>query len=125
MSMAKILRVGFVAAGLALVTGCPSTSSEGNIVTAISKVASGNMTDLTSTEVLILLDRIGEISPQVAGITITADEAEAAVDFLQANNIDTIADIEAIASNPDGLVVPDSVASLVESTSLPEAQAFR
>lgn len=124
MSIRRTAWLGVVGLGLGLLTGCPS-QSEGNLITALSKVAGGTMTDLTATEVLILIDRIGDVNPQVAGITVTETEADAAVEFLQANDINTVSDIQALVNNPAGIVVPDSVESLVESVSLPEAAAFR
>ena len=55
---------------------------------------------------------------------ITDEQAAAAVEFLQVNNLNTIADIQAFvqeaAENPGSVVIPDSVLDLIEAGNLPD-----
>ena len=78
----------------------------------------GQMTSLTPDEIQIVSDTISDLSPDVS-LFIGDDEAAVAVDFLQANNLNSIDDIvafaEQVADDPSGVVIPESLVQLVES----------
>lgn len=109
---------------LVWVTGCPfgntrtTNQGGGTIITAASKVVGGQMTSLTPDEIQIVSDAISDLSPDVS-LFIGDDEAAAAVDFLRANNLNSIEDIaafaEQVANDPSGVVIPESLVQLVES----------
>ena len=75
-------------------------------------------TSLTPDEIQIVSDAISDLSPDVS-LFIGDDEAAAAVDFLRANNLNSIEDIaafaEQVANDPSGVVIPESLVQLVES----------
>lgn len=114
---------------LPLLTGCPqvavdefSNQGGGNLVTATSKIVGGRLGELTPDEVQILGDRVTQVAPLVEAEVIEAgeisdDEAEAAVDFLVVNDINTVSDlrdtIELAGENPEAVVIPQSLANLV------------
>lgn len=105
-------------------TGCPfgntrtTNQGGGTVITAASKVVGGRMTSLTPDEIQIVSDAISDLSPDVS-LFIGDDEAAAAVDFLQANNLNSIEDIAAFAeqaaNDPSGVVIPESLIQLVGS----------
>lgn len=107
--------------GLAALTGCPSADSRtsnqggGSLISAGAKVAGSNMTDLTADEIQILGDVIASRSTRFAGVEITDEQADAAVDFLDANNLDSVSEIKALVDNPGNITIPDSVQALLDA----------
>jgi hypothetical protein len=107
-----------------LLAGCiglnPRTSDQGGgtLITAGAKVLGGTMTTLTPDEIQILGDQIAARSTRFAGIEITDEQAEAASDFLIANDIDTIAELQALVDNPGGIEIPESVQALIDAGSV-------
>jgi hypothetical protein len=94
------------ALALAIVSGC---MTQNNLVSAALKVATGQMTTLTPTELQLVSDFILQQPGVVAaleakGVTnlapLTADEAQVAADFIQQYNLNTIADIQNLINNP-------------------------
>ncbi len=106
------------------VAGCPfgntrtSNQGGGTVITAAGKVAAGQMTTLTADEIQIVSDAISDLSPDVS-LFIGDEEAAVAVDFLQANSLNSIDDIvafaEQVANDPSGVVIPESLLQLVQS----------
>ena len=106
------------------VTGCPfgntrtSNQGGGTIITAAGKIVGGQMASLTADEIQIISDTISDLSPNVS-LFIGDDEAAVAVDFLQANNLNSIEDIAAFAqaavNNPDSVVIPESLTQFLDS----------
>jgi hypothetical protein len=106
------------------VTGCPFGNSRttnqggGTVITAAGKVVGGQMTTLTPDEIQIVSDAISDLSPNVS-LFIGDDEAAVAVDFLRANDLNSIEDIaafaEEVANDPNGVVIPESLIQLIES----------
>lgn len=120
----RTMALTLAAAVLISVTGCPFGNSRttnqggGNIITAAGKVVGGQMTSLTPDEIQIVSDAISDLSPDVS-LFIGDDEAAVAVDFLRANNLNTIEDIAAFADNavndPDSVVIPESLTQFLNS----------
>lgn len=95
----------------------PRTTGQGGgtLITAGAKVLGGTMTTLTPDEIQLLGDQIAARSTRFAGIEITDEQAEAASDFLVANDIDTIAELQALIDNPGGIEIPESVQALIDA----------
>lgn len=107
--------------GTITLTGCPSADSRtgnqggGSLISAGAKVAGGSMTDLTADEIQILGDVIATRSTRFAGVEITDEQASAAVDFLEANDLNTVNEIKALVDNPGSITIPDSVQALLDA----------
>lgn len=124
---------GFIVAGLVgciTPTGASSNNANlggGSLITAGAKVALGTMSSLTPRELELLIDAANQSNAYGVNIQMDDTQAIAAVEFLQANNLDTIAEIEnAISqaeSKPDSVVIPDGVAALISAGNLPEVTA--
>ncbi len=88
-------------------TGCFGES----IVSAGAKVASGQIASLTAGEIIILnqtaADLITSMDPTASPPTLTTGQAQALSDFLTANDLNTLEDIEALTeaaeSDPDSI----------------------
>ena len=91
-----------------------SNQGGGTILTATGKMVGGQMTQLTPDEVQIVADQIS-LDPQV-DLTLDDDQAQAIVDFLAQNNINSFDDFQ----NLDLATVqpPQGVAPLFENFSL-------
>ena len=124
MTPASTIALTLAASLLISVTGCPfgntrtTNQGGGTIVTAAGKVVAGQMTGLTPDEIQIVSDTISDLSPDLS-LFIGDNEAAAAVDFLRANNLNSIEDIaafaEQVANHPSGAVIPESLIQLVSS----------
>jgi hypothetical protein len=118
-------------ASLALLAGCPFVDSRttnqggGNLITAAIKVATEQIATLTPDEVQVLTDTVSDVSPDIE-VNVTDEQAAAAVEFLVANNVYTIADIERLVeqaeNDPGSIRIPDAVVALIEAGNLPEVQ---
>lgn len=123
-AMRSRVSLAVLAAGLALIAGCPSTDSTftnqggGNLLTAVGKVLGSNIDALTPDELQIMVSAVGEFDPQFA-VEVTDEQAAAGIDFIKANNIRSIADIEALIAqaeqDPGSVVIPDSVLALIQA----------
>lgn len=123
--MKRFLLAGLVTAlGLSLAAGCPTQDSRtsnqggGSVISAATKFATGNLSGLTPDEIQVVGDFVAGVSPKFAELAVTDEEAQAAVDFLVANGIDSVADAQALAQNPGSVEIPESVQAIVEATSL-------
>ncbi|MFO0838610.1 MAG: hypothetical protein U1D55_08765 [Phycisphaerae bacterium] len=117
-----------VSLGVCLVLGgCPlqqnrlSNQGGGNLVTFGLKVLNKNLTAATPDEWQVLTDRVSEALPQV-NITLGDDEAQVISDFIQANSLNSLQDIEQVVTqvsndphNAGNLVIPESLVTLIES----------
>ena len=120
----RTITLTLAASLLVTVTGCPfgntrtTNQGGGTVISAAGKVAGGQMTNLTPDEIQIVSDTISDLSPNVS-LFISDDQAAVAVDFLQANDLNSIEDIaafaEQVADDPSGVVIPDSLMQLVNS----------
>ncbi|MBI5866302.1 MAG: hypothetical protein HZB38_17665 [Planctomycetes bacterium] len=121
MDVRRTVLSGLAIVGAFTLAGCLSQDTRtgnqggGSLITAGAKVVSGNMTNLTADEIQILGDEIASRSTQFTGLEITDEQAEAAADFLSANNLNTVADIQALIANPGNIEIPDSVLALIEA----------
>lgn len=102
---------------LLLTTGCgadPRTSNQGggNIITAGSKVASGELTSLTPDEIQILGDQLSNFVEGAPDVDLTDEQAEVIEQVLEENGIDTIEDAIALSQNPGDIVIPDEFLDL-------------
>ncbi len=109
-----------------LIAGCPTAAVDrtnnqggGTIVTAGAKIASGKIGTLTPDELQLMHDKAIELNPELAAAPeLTDEQAEAAVEFLDANDLETLDDvvelIEEASDNPDTVVIPDSVQAVLE-----------
>ena len=112
---------------LLLLAGCPSfderTNNQGgsNQVQAATKLLSNQLGSLNPDDVQVLAD----IATQASGATnvpqVTDEQAAAVVSFLAANNIQTIEDVQRLIDNPQGVVVPPDVQSVLETIADPSA----
>jgi anti-anti-sigma regulatory factor len=123
--MMRTHNVTLILAGSALlvVGGCPfdarlTNQGGGSIFTAVGKIVDQRLSRLTPDEVQILTDTVSDLAPQVS-IFVEDEEAQAAVDFLDANGLDTIDDLaqfaEDAAADPRGVSIPESLEQLIES----------
>lgn len=134
MSRARTLAALLGLAGLMSLGGCPSTDPRlsnqggGSIVSAGSKVASGKISSLTPDEVQILTDAAEQADPGALSTQVDDAQAQAAVDFLKANNLNTVEQIQAFVAqaeaNPASVVIPPSVLSLIASGDIPEVNGI-
>lgn len=100
--------------------GCISAAPPENAVTWGLKAATGRLTETTANEWVALAERVDSYAP-TADISLTAEQGQAIVDFLQANDLNTIQEVvmlvEAVANDPNSLQdieIPDSMLTLFE-----------
>lgn len=109
---------------LTLATGCPMATESrtanqggGSLLTAGAKVAGGNISNLTPDEIQIVMDKAIELKPSLAISPLSDTEAQAVVDFFQANNLNTLDDvvslIQAAENDPSAVVIPASVEAVL------------
>lgn len=113
------------AMGLLTLTGCPQQSTRtnnqggGNIITAGAKVAGGNISSLTPDEVQVLADKVASNTTDLDIPELTDEQAAAAVDFLVANNVNTIEDVQNLVEqaeqDPTSIEIPDSIQELIDA----------
>lgn len=101
-------------------TGCLSVVQPENEVTWAVKAAMGNLTATTVTEWQAVAETIDEAVPEVE-VLLTDAQAQAILDFIRLNEIDTLADIQAIIeqalSDPASIQLPDGFLELFSSFS--------
>ena len=110
-----------VAAGAALgalITGCMFAQPAENEVTWAMKAATNQLTNTTPREWQAIVEVIDQAVPE-ADLTLTDEQAQAIVDFIQANDLNSIQEIvdlvQQVQEDPsliDELVIPDSVLEL-------------
>ena len=103
---------GLVSAGRTCDQGCS------NPVQAAAKIAGNNLGSLNADDVQVLAD----LATQVSGAAIpsvTNEQAAAVISFLQANGINTIADLQAliaqIEADPTSVEIPDDVLAVIQA----------
>lgn len=92
-----------------------SNQGGGTILTATGKVFEGQMTQLTPDEVQMVVDQINDLSPQV-DLTLDDDQAQAIVDFLAQNGINSFDDFQNL--DPATVQPPQGATQLFENFSL-------
>ncbi len=92
-----------------------SNQGGGSMLTATGKVFGGQMTQLTADEVQIVTDQINDLNPQV-DLTLDDDQAQAIVDFLAQNGINSFDDFQNL--DPGTAQLPQGAAELFENFSL-------
>lgn len=113
---AAVLLIG---GSLAFVAGCPNPAPPENAVTWGVKAATGQLTEATPGEWKAVAVKVDELTPEVDLPELTDDEAQAIVDFVQVNDLDSIQEIAALVEEAQTdprvvqtLEIPDSVMEL-------------
>lgn len=125
MSLSRRITAGLTCVTFFALGGCPMAGPErttnqggGNILSATSKIVGGQMTNLTPDELQIAVDTVSNVSEAI-DIELTDEQAQAAVDFLVANSLNSIEDIEAFVAqaenDPDSVQIPESLQALIDS----------
>ena len=126
MAMKTTYLTGMIAITLVGIAGCPmaaaptrtSNQGGGNIVTAGAKIAGGSITSLTPDELQVITDKAVELNPDITIPEVTDEQAAAAVDFIVANDLNTLDDVvnlvEQAQQDPNAVVIPDSVQAVLE-----------
>lgn len=103
---------------LTLVAGCVNVAPPENAVTWGLKAVTGRLTEATPTEWQALAAKVNERTPDV-DVSLTDEQAEAIVDFVQANQLDSIQDIIELvaqaANDPNSISnieIPESMVTL-------------
>jgi hypothetical protein len=98
-----------------------SNQGGGNLLTLGLKATQGQLTTTTADEWQILFDTVSEANANL-DIELSDDQAEAVVDFLGENNLDSFQDIEDLVTRVeqdpsliDEIVIPDSLMTLITS----------
>jgi hypothetical protein len=126
MAMRRTVGYSLLVSVLLLMTGCPAAAPSrtanqggGNIVSAGAKIAGGKISTLTPDEIQIVTDKAIELNPDISIPELTDEQAGAAIDFFEANEIDTLDDvvelIQAVEADPGAIVVPASVEAVLEN----------
>jgi hypothetical protein len=97
------------------VSGCFVAAPAESEVSWAIKAATNNLTEATAGEWQALAEKIDEFVPEVE-VSLTDEQAEAIVEFVQANDIDGVQDIqdliEQAQSDPDSITIPDGFEEL-------------
>jgi hypothetical protein len=96
-------------------SGCLTAAPPENEVTWAVKAAAGHLTEATVTEWQAVAEVIDEVIPGV-DVTLTEAQAEAIVEFVQANEINDLGDVEEMVdqaqTDPESIEVPDAFMEL-------------
>lgn len=121
--------LGVLSASVLLsIAGCPVAATEsrtnnqggGSLITAGAKILGQNMSTLTADEIQILADKAAEFAPadKQEQLTLSDEQAAAVTDFIDANGVDSVSDLEALIQqaedDPGSIVIPESVLDLIE-----------
>lgn len=110
-----------LAAACANLGGCPmaSTCNESDllaVIPALQKINDCGLKELTSCDVLVLANAVETFADDVQ-LDITTEDADAVVEFIHANDLSCLEDIEQLLTeaiqNPGSVVIPDSVFELL------------
>lgn len=112
----KIVGVGLCGALLAsMIAGCPQREPVENAVTFGLKAAQGRLTETTPNEWIAVAEKVDARIPE-ADIELTEEQAQAGIDFLEANDLNTIqevvqlvGDVQADPTLIEELEVPESL----------------
>lgn len=116
MKSMKLLAGATLLSGSILLTGCPvadprtSNQGGGSILSAGTKIAGGNISGLTPDEIQIIGDAATSVNEQVP--TLSDEQADAISEFLVANNINSVDDVQAVVDDPGMLVIPEGLEEL-------------
>lgn len=118
MQLRSVLQIGVLGVlVMTLATGCPSVQPESALTWGL-KASTNRLTQTTPAEWQAIVSKINELSPG-ANVALTDDEATAIVEFVQANDLDSIqeiaqlvADVNDDPSSAGGVVIPESVTEL-------------
>lgn len=116
--------VCFSAIALALtgwLGGCPTPSCESGdpaaLAAAAEKLANCRMMELSACELKLAAKLANEASDEIDQ-ELTDEEANAAVDFIKANNLNCIEDLQAlyecVQRDPNCATIPDSLQKLID-----------
>lgn len=112
-----------LASALVCLGGCPLGGRLGNqgggtLVSAALKVVTQRMTTITPDEIQQVTDFVSDVSPDI-DIVVDDDQAQAAVDFLKANDLNGLEDIQRVAdqaqTNPGSIEIPPSLQAIIDS----------
>jgi hypothetical protein len=81
-------------------------------VSAVQKLSEGEISSWTADEVQSLALEVGELDPDEEPVPLTDEQSQAIVDFIVLNDIDTLADWQAVAENPETAELPDGAEDL-------------
>lgn len=104
------------AACLVFISGCAFAAPE-NEITWGWKAATGRLTETTPTEWQAVANRVNAFTPD-ANVSLTDEQAQAIVDFIQANDLNSIQEvtqlIDQVQTDPNSVDVeiPESVTDL-------------
>jgi hypothetical protein len=119
------------AVALTIFSGC---MTQNNVVSAALKVASGQMTTLTPTELQLVSDFILEqpgvvAALQAKGVTnlapLSAEEAQVATEFIQQYNLNTIADVQNLINNPGQIQITAEQLAVLERLAAGRIEDFQ
>ena len=108
---------------MTFVAGCPSVQPE-NAITWGLKASTNQLTQTTPTEWQAIVSKINDLTPD-ANVSLSDDEATAIVDFVQANDLNSMQEIaqlvEDAQSDPNSvsdIEIPDSVIGLFQDADM-------
>ncbi|MFQ5805726.1 MAG: hypothetical protein ACE5I3_04665 [Phycisphaerae bacterium] len=110
---------------LLFTTGCPRPAPPENAVTWGIKAATGRLTETTPREWQALAQKVDELTPEVDIPDLTDEQAQAIVDFIQANELNSVQAITSLIEQAQAdpsvleeIEIPDSVMDLFGSTEI-------
>ena len=122
MRQVKWLAVGLVLIGLGGAAGCVSSAVPPE-VSGAEKVANGQMTTLTGTEVLAMFNTAKALvasdpNTNFNNVTLTQAQADGIVEFIVANNLNSVEDVQALINDPGQIVIPPGLVELFANFTL-------
>lgn len=87
----------------------------GSLVSAVEKIVNGQISTWTADEAQLVGLNLQAISNGQEGVALTDEQAAGLVEFLQANEIDTVADWEAAVSDLDDASIPAGSEALFDN----------
>lgn len=118
-----VKRTAFAAVALSFLvclTGCPLGGLANQINQAVSgatKISNGQLSQLTTAEVVAINEIINQVEPEVP--LIGEEIATGIVKFFQLNGINTVEDaetaIQAAQDDPDSIIIPEELGGSLEA----------
>ncbi len=113
----RTIAVTLVLATALMIAGCPAAATDNsnpvtrlaNAASGAGKIANGVMTTVTPAEVEAMAMTINEFNPEVPAIS--QAEAQVIINFLIANNINTVEDVENL--DPATVEIPEGLEDLI------------
>lgn len=109
--------------GLVTLCGCPTTThdcsdDQAAAVSAATKFLTCGLLDISACEIQAVAQVVSTANP-VLNIIVTTEQAQAAVDFLHANNVACLVDLQRLIvqsqQNPGSIVIPESLQALADA----------